>query len=259
MDPSFAPKIAPKLIDKKWVQLTLALLAIAVCLALVVYTTYKTLKTSLSMVQVTQRGLIAGDGPGAIVRASSIPEAKNGAEFGYGVWVYVERAQRTTKPKQILNHERVRLTMGASDNTLSLEFQKKIGNTPSSTTWTGATLDYVPLARWVHIVSVYRDGTVTFFVDGDVSSVVRLDKPAASDLNREVPTGQMTVGGGGASFGTATWQGYIGSVTCLNYFPSAADVKKMYYTGPVGNGTMMKWIGMQGYGVRSPVYRLNGK
>jgi hypothetical protein len=34
------------------------------------------------------------------------------------------------------------------------------------------------------------------------------------------------------------------------YFPSASDVKKMYYAGPV-DGVVMKWMGMQGYGVRS--------
>jgi hypothetical protein len=45
----------------------------------------------------------------------------------------------------------------------------------------------------------------------------------------------------------------------LNYFPSAADVKKMYYAGPIEGGSVMKWMGMKGYGVRSPVYRLNGK
>jgi hypothetical protein len=39
-------------------------------------------------------------------------------------------------------------------------------------------------------------------------------------------------------------------VTALNYFPSASDVK-MYY-GPVEGGVVMKWMGMQGYGVRSP-------
>lgn len=243
------PSSSTKLIDKRWVQLTLTMLAIAVCLALVIYATYKVFKTSLQMVKVTQNGLIAGDGPGALVRSSYIPAAVNGAEFGYGVWVYVERSQKTSKPKQVLDHGDVRLVMGADANSMSLQFK-------GGDVWSGADLGYVPLARWVHVVSVYRDGTVTFFVDGEVSSVVRLTSGVTAP---EVPTGQMTVGGGGASFGTATWQGYIGSVTCLNYFPSASDVKKMYYSGPVDGGVIMKWMGMKGYGVRSPVYRLNGK
>jgi hypothetical protein len=107
----------------------------------------------------------------------------------------------------------------------------------------------------VHIVSVYRDDVVTFFLDGEVDSVVRLNNVQ----DKPIPSGDMTVGGGGGSFKTSTWQGYIGSVTALNYFPSASDVKKMYYSGPVEGGVVMKWMGMQGYGVRSPVYRLNGK
>lgn len=240
---------ASKLIDKQWVQMSLALMAIAVCIVLVVYATYRVFKTSLKMVKVTRNGLIAGDGPGAIVRSTSIPGAENGQEFGYGVWVYVERFQNSSRPKQIINQGGVRLVMGATANTLSLQF--KIGDS-----WKGADIEYVPLARWVHVVSVYRDNTVTFFLDGDVNSVFRL----GADVGMiEAPTGQMTVGGGGSSFGTSTWQGYIGSVIYLNYFPSASDVKKMYYSGPVEGGMVMKWMGMQGYGVRSPVYRLNGK
>jgi hypothetical protein len=107
---------ASKLMEKKWVQMMLALLAVTVSIALVVYATYRVFKTSLKMVKVTRNGLIAGDGPGALVRSSAIPSSDNGAEFGYGVWVYLERAQKTNNPKQVIDHASVRLVMGANDN-----------------------------------------------------------------------------------------------------------------------------------------------
>jgi hypothetical protein len=245
-----APASVAKVIEKKWVQMLLAVSAIVVCVTLVSYAAYKVFATSLKMVKVTRDGLIPADGPGAIVPSSSIPSAVNGAEFGYGVWVYLERAEKTKDPKQILHQGNVRMVMGKDDNSLSLQFQQ------TGDVWSGVSTDYVPLARWVHIVTVYREGAVTFFMDGEVESVMRLP-PSAE--NHDVPSASLTVGGGGSSFRTSTWQGYIGSVVCLNYFPSATDVKKMYYAGPVEGGTVMKWMGMKGYGVRSPVYRLNGK
>jgi hypothetical protein len=81
-----------------------------------------------------------------------------------------------------------------------------------------------------------------------VDSVVRL----SGVKTKTVPSGDMPWVEAAAASRRAPGRGYIGSVTALNYFPSASDVKKMYYAGPVDGG-VMKWMGMQGYGVRSPL------
>ena len=225
-------------------QAVLIITTILACIALIVYATYRVLKTSLKAVSVTKTDVTPGDGPGVVIPSAELPVLLNGMEYGYSLWLYIDKFEERTSPRQVLAQDNVRVMLGKSANTLRYEFHHKDSG------WFGAELEYVPMARWVHLTMVYREGAVTFFMDGEVHSVHRGIKGIVS-----TPTGPLTVAGGGGS-GTSSWKGDIGTVKVLNYYPSAADVKKFYWQGPVGSGAL-KWIGMNNYGMRAPLYRLN--
>jgi hypothetical protein len=52
--------------------------------------------------------------------------------------------------------------------------------------------------RWVHVTMVYREGAITFFMDGEVHSVHRIDGVVST------PAGNLTIGGGGGD--TSSWK-----------------------------------------------------
>jgi hypothetical protein len=222
-------------------QAVLVITTILACIALIVYATYRVLSTSLKAVNVTKTGVTPGDGAGHVVKTSDLPALLNGMEYGYSLWLYIEKFEERTAPRQVLAQDNVRVTLGRSANTLQYEFLR-------NGKWVGAEIEYVPMNRWVHVTMVYREGAITFFMDGEVHSVHRIDGVVST------PAGNLTIGGGGGD--TSSWKGDIGTVTVLNYYPSVSDVKRFYWAGPVGSGAL-KWIGMNNYGIRTPMYRLN--
>jgi hypothetical protein len=121
----------------------------------------------------------------ALLLRSSAPLRTSGAEFGYGVWVYLEYAQRQPT-KQIVITIRVRIVMGKDDNSLKFQFQQ------ANAEWASASTDYVPLARWVP--SWLCTETVTFFLDG---GSIALSASAVSRQDRAVWRHDR---GGGGSF-----------------------------------------------------------
>jgi len=222
-------------------QAVLIIATILACIALIVYATYRVLKTSLKAVTVTKTDITPGNGPGQVVKSADLPPLLNGLEFGYSLWLYIDRFEEKTSPRQVLSQDNVRVTLGKSANTLQFAFNR-------SGEWFGAEIEYVPMARWVHVTMIYREGAVTFFMDGEVHSVHRIIGSVSQ------PAGDLVIGGGSGD--TSTWKGDIGSVTVLNYYPSVSDIKKFYWRGPVGSGAL-KWIGLNNYAVRAPIYKVN--
>ena len=231
-----------KFVSHPFTQAVLILTTIIACIVLIVYVVYRISSTSLKAKDVTNSSVVQADGPGLIVKSSELPAMLNGLEFGYSVWLYIDRFEARTAPRQVLAQDTVRVTLGKNENTLKFEFA-----TDGKLQGAGAEIDYVPMARWVHVVMVYREGSVTFFMDGEVHSVKRVD------FHPPHPVGDLTIAGGGGS--TSTWKGDIGAVVVLNYYPSIADVKKLYWKGPTGSQTL-KWVGLNKYGVRTPVYKI---
>jgi hypothetical protein len=218
------------------VVLALALVAL---IGIISYILYRVAATSLKAVELTHGGTIRADAEPVRIQAKQIPDLENGSEYGYSVWLYVERFQPTDKPRVVLQHGGISLSMDANKNALNFELGSGV-----------VSHDYVPLNRWVHVVCVYRDGSVTFFVDGEVAAVYRF----TSDTLPEDPAGDLVLGGGSGRW--TNWQGYIGATTFLNHYPSLANVKKMYASGPGGKGGVLNLVGMGNYAVRSPVYRV---
>ncbi len=120
-----------------------------------------------------------------------------------------------------------------------------------------ATIDYVPLQRWVHIAFVIQDNLLTLYLDGDIYTVSNV-----FDLPRRSPTTPRPIFAGtngdiyvGALPNlTAQPRAFIAKTQYFNFGLMHKDIKATYTAGPTMN-TILSALGLN-YGLRSPVYRL---
>ena len=208
----------------------------------------RVLKTSLTVKPVFN-DMVSGSGERVVVKAANIPDLSNGSEFGYSFWLYLTPGPGAMNDRLIIAHSTdsgVRISLDRETNSV------KFSATGATDT---PTIKYVPMSRWVHIVTVYANGTLTFFMDGEVHSVHAINvQPTFAG-----PSGNMTISGGANAVATNTagFSGYVGYVAYLNFYPSTGLVKRLYAQGPTPSRGFFSIFGMHGYGVRTPIYRLN--
>ncbi len=217
------------------------------CLTIVaVLVIRRVLQTSL-VVQPVFNDLASGNGDRVVVKGSSIPDLANGLEFGYSFWLYLQPGPGAVSDRLVFAHP-----VDGNGCKVYLDRDSNAVRFAVSGASDAPAVKYVPMSRWVHLVAVCANGTLTWFVDGEVHSVHALDVP----LTFSGPTGSLTICGGANTVGMSPFQGYCGYVSFMNFYPSPGLVKRMYNLGPTPKTGFFSMFGMAGYGVRSPVYKL---
>ena len=179
---------------------------------------------------------------------SRLPTFRNGTEYGFGMWLYMNEPPRTSGPAPLLsfNHQPVmELQAGQADVHVRVPvFNKSQSSRRRASVRPHGRFDHVSLKRWVHILAVHVDGIVTLFKDGEIYSVDRVDGVAAQ------LTGPVVVGG-------RPVDAYVAGVTVLNHFPTDRQVDAMYRAGPYSNASaLLRLLGFTNFGFRTPVYRM---
>lgn len=236
-----------KALGNKYMVWIVTLLALAGIVIISILIMKRVLKSSLT-VSPAYNDIVSGNASSVKVPASKLADLANGSEFGYSFWVYSQSGAIAATPRFLLSHGGT-----SGGNTLSLN--REANQLTFSVAGETATIRYLPMNRWVHIVSVYANGVVTFFVDGEVHSTHGL----AAMPNYAGPTGEMVIGGG-AEMQPTDWsgfKGYVGHVSFMNFYPSVGLVKRLYAKGPTSRKGWLSIFGIQGYGFRNPVYKLN--
>lgn len=123
------------------------------------------------------------------------------------------------------------------------------------------TIDYVPIQRWVHVMFSVDNKLLTVFVDGEIYSVKSTDefkamKSSKPNLIIDKTTGSIFIGKNASVGGGNTMNGYLSRLEFYNYALSFNDVRNVYKGGPY-NKSFLSTIGLQNYGVRNPLYRLD--
>lgn len=172
-----------------------------------------------------------------------LPRFKDGSEYGVGIWLYLNELPQNSKALPILsigNRPVFSLTPGKPEVTVSFP------NSTPAIVQSDATFDHVSLKRWVHLLAVHSDGSVSLFKDGELSAITRVPQGTVS-----LPTSPITLAGSGAI------NAFVGQLMFLNHYPSAKQVKREYRRGPTqGSSRFFSMIGFTNFGLRSPVYRL---
>jgi hypothetical protein len=129
----------------------------------------------------------------------------------------------------------------------------------------GITIDYIPMQRWVHVGVVVNEdstgGSVMAYIDGELvktvttSETIRLEDNPESEAFLEVRNLELTSRGdvwiGGESGSMPGFSGLVSQVGITGTDLNAKDIYNMYLRGPVDSV-----VGIPGYGVQSPIYRL---
>lgn len=217
-----------------------------------------------------------GSGPFKFDR-SRLPVTLNGQEYAFSFWLYLAEATATADHKLLLMRGRGSASIeGASpvvflDRTTNKLYVSALTNQSRKTTGEiialndllnkgnqvlTATVEYVPLQRWVHYVVVVADNLLTVYQDGDLYTVENvMELPVKANGPRPVIRGidgDLYVGATNSS----TTKGLVAKVDYFNYALTPQMVRSLYDQGPTPN-TMLSRFGVPEYGVRSPVYRLD--
>lgn len=184
------------------------------------------------------------------IDGARMPHFLNGTEYGISMWIYLAEPPRTTERSPLLSIGGApifELAHGRSDIAVNFPVYNppnKAGVAAPPQSADHGVFDHVSLRRWVHLMAVHRDGTVTLFKDGELASVNRLQNVDVTN-----PGGTVRVGG-------RPVDGFIASVVFLNHFPSNRQVKRLYRAGPAKTNWVFRLMGFDNLGVRSPIYRI---
>ena len=116
-------------------------------------------------------------------------------------------------------------------------------------------IPYIPTKRWVHVaVSVAesnKKGEISVYLDGELQQTL---KPSSHIKYYGFENKGNVYIGGNLTTKDPGFQGLVSNIAFANYPLKLSEIYKEYVNGPVDNFTSK--MGLNGYGVRSPVYRI---
>ena len=215
--------------------------------------------------------------------ASQIPPTLNGQEFTFSFWLYLVEyppldshalvfcrggsGQSVDKSNPIVFLDKSTNKLHIAVRTTALprkgldpELQ---GNAvldavlARGSSFLTATIDFVPLQRWLHVAFTVQDNLLTVYLDGDVYTVSNLfmmkgatgARPVFAGTNGDVFVGALP----GV---TAQARAFVAKGQFFNFAVMQKEVGDLYSRGPA-MPSVMGAVGLPSYGFRSPVYRLD--
>jgi len=260
--------------------LVLAFLAI---LGIIVYVVYKLRQRNLQAITLVSQPLklFGMTGPKTFGEDSIAPTL-NGQEHTFSFWLYLvdydqpsvahrplmmrsggEDALSTASTVMFMDGQTNRLYIsartnrsGSVDDLADLTPQNLVTNGKNYLT---ATVEYVPLQRWVNVVCVQQDNLMTVYLDGElytVRNVHDLVTPERGGAEHRPmfsgSSGDVIVGA--ASSDATPVRGFMSGLKFYNYALMESDVRAVYGAGPTMR-SLADTIGIAGYGLQSPVYK----
>lgn len=218
-----------------------------------------------------------GTGVPYTVDKSIIPSTVNGQEYSYSFWMYLVQYDASSSqimifgrgiqpggiggsPLVYLDNNTNKMYVSIAKNTALLNLP--LDSVQASSDYVTATIDYVPLQRWVNVAIVVQDYLLTVFMDGDIYTVSNVTDaqdigPGVLALNdsgtRSIfgPTsGDIIVGAGSPQA-----KAFVSQIQFFNFALTQRDVRARYARGPL-TASALSVLGIPAYGIRSPVYKI---
>lgn len=215
-----------------------------------------------SRINTVSNGVVSMTQP-TTIDGGRMPQFSNGTEYGISMWIYINEPPRTNENSPILSiggSPIFSLDKGTSNVLIKFPTYAQIpdqatvgapdtaGGFASPPKKAGpdvhAQFDHVSMKRWVNLMAVHVDGTVTLFKDGELYSVNRIGRVDVTNPSGSIMIGQRPV------------DAYVSSLVFLNHFPSDKQVKRLYRAGPQSSNQLFRLMGFTNLGVRSPVYQV---
>eukprot|EP00798_Chlamydomonas_sp_ICE-L_P023484 gene23484-biopygen11159 len=206
-----------------------------------------------------------------VYSSTKIPSSKNGIEFTYSFWLYTSSFDITSLPKLIFTRgfdmsygsASPIVYMDAKTNSLHFSVRTNVSNTnatlgavrDNTSQFLNATVEYVPLQRWVQFALIVKDNIMTILMDGElytIENVLDMQKPNIKPII--IPhSGDLSIG---SMAGSAGLKGYITKFDIFNYAINISDVKSIYNKGPFSTSeTILSKLGFGNYKMRTPIYK----
>jgi hypothetical protein len=251
-----------------------ALVVIVLIIAFLVYRMRRSDLTASTLVKAPRR-LYSMTNPYS-VDAESMPATMNGQEYSFSMWLYITDFTTTERHKIIMMRGPSATLIDASPvvfmdkATNKLYISIRTNATPAtgqdtlekilisaSSRFLTATIEYVPLQRWVNIAFVVQDNLLSVYMNGDMYTVENvydlakgtvLSRPVFAGIKGNVLIGKLD--------GTDSATAFISRAHFFNYALSPDDVRAISMEGPVPGSGIMGTIGISDYAVRTPIYRV---
>lgn len=252
--------------------------------AVVVYIVYKIRRFSLRDVPLTSQSVVIANpanGGAALAPAGLLPESVSGNEFSISAWLYIDNLQDKPDDNKLIMYQGGATTydnaswmmyMDANTNRLTVAVttsgvdgtvmpthgpntKQTLKDVDNNKFFLKASIDYVPMQKWVFVTFVVKDATLTLYLDGELYTVSTVyDLPLrAGDIRPIVPKpiGDIIIGAPAGTIGVA---GYIARPRFSNYSQTMKQIKNVYEEGPYAASSFFRFLGVPNMGFRSPIY-----
>jgi hypothetical protein len=275
-------KVASNATSSMHILVGLSFLLLVVVL---IYIIYRVRKYSLRGQDLMRENVInANPMAGEFYRANSsvLPELVQGNEFSISFWMYIDNINdKPDKNHKIVMYQgnpttyengtfyvfldgntnklyvRVRTNAALEDKLSTIKATTGLPEILANPYFVGVTLEYIAIARWVHIAFTVKDATLSLFMDGELYTVSTVyDLPLREGDARPVipkPIGDIMLGGKSGNIGV---QGYLGTAQFFNYALTLREVKRKYGEGPYAT-SFLRYFGLPNVAFRSPLYYTN--
>lgn len=226
--------------------------------------------------------------PATIISSGQIPVIRAGQDFAFSLWLYVADVQPSALGKLVMmrapqgaagsggvgaqpfRYANPIIFMDPSANKLYVAMRTNLSGprvfepstimqivtTPANINpYVVATIDYLPMQRWIHLVCGARDGLVSIFMNGSLYTVEQTRSVVS------MSSGEIALGPPAAASAASEVRGFISNVRLMNFMPSQERVEDLFERGPASGGSgMLARVGISSdYRVRSPIYRLGSE
>lgn len=226
------------------------------------------------------------------IAAARLPALHVGQDFSFSFWLYVSDFAITQKQKAIFMRKPAAVISGAGpfettnpivmmgSNVNKMYICLRTNRTPTVQptslddilTATGknrnflvGAIDYVPLQRWINVAFTVEDNLLSVYMDGNIYTVQSLYDLNRGDTNAPIMvaplfaacSGDIRLGNFDPSI-TDALNGFMSNLQFFNYALSASQVGDMSKSGPDTGFSLARSLGVPEYGMRSPIYRLDG-
>lgn len=284
------PTLSREAFTDNWVTIVTVFTLLFIVLV-IVYVVYRINMNNLQSVTLSS-GILKLASDYQIKENGYIPNTVNGQEFSYSFWVFVTEVKQSNAAK-LLWYRSTGATgtnaqveanpivyMHPATNKLTIMLKTNLTNlregdystiTNEQSVYTRLsladqknerilkpTIEYLPLQRWVNVVFVVQDDSVSIYMDGNVYSVDVVTKLQNATGN-ERPVFRGTAGavvmGVDEAFGSgvnAPINGYLSKAEFFNYALMPDHVKRLYAKGPIER-TWLSMVGLSGYKFQNPL------
>lgn len=218
-------------------------------------------------IQMDDKGLIPKE-----ISTSNLPSPVIGNSLAYNFWLHLADNYDSTADHKIVFYRGTMtgaildaspiVAMDKYTNKMHIAFQTNasetgtinqiIDNASKNEKYLYTSIEYIPLQRWVNICIMIQDNNLRVYLDGDIYSVVSTSDMTATSSGIKNNENNLILGEKNPG---SQLKGHLANLQYFNYDISQGKIRNIYRKGPIPF-TLLNKLGIQNYGVQSPIYKI---